>query len=289
MRFAFVLLISFLSLSLHTLADEDVLRPKGKPAEYYGSVEEDYTFVGLPFAIGIEGGINYNMFNQNITYNPPLTQPLLQNFEKADGISPYFGVFADFSFNKTIGLHIKMQYNQVYYENSGTGLIDGFIFDEFGQLTDIRETSASIDWSNEFSYFNFEPSVRINLTEKLFGLVGVTAQIPISKITQTATLKALEDGFYFVDGTNTSTVEEESDLLTSRFGLNLSLGYKVNISKNILLVPQVHYHLFVKEFAENEFEIPDSSKEFTEQISFVDATDKKLNALRFSLAIWFNL
>lgn len=289
MKFSIVLIFLIFSF-VFSYADEDVLRPKGKPAGYYGEVTDDnYEFLGLPFSLGFEVGANYNMFSQDIIYNPPLNQPLSQNYDNGSGLSPYFGVFADFSFNETIGLHIKLQYNQVQFGNKGTGLVDGYIYDEFNQIIDILETSYSLEWTNEFSYFNIEPSIRINLTDKLFGLVGISAQIPISNVKQSTTITALEDGFYFENGQNKQTFEDEADLLKNKFGLNLSLGYRFNISNDIDLVPQVHYHYFPSKISDDVVDIPDYSKEITEQISYYDVTNSTLNALRFSLAIWFNL
>jgi hypothetical protein len=125
-----VLMLSFISNA--AIADEDVLRPKGKPDGYYENVEDDYVFKRSPLALGFEVGGNYNMFSQDISYNPQLNNPVGADQESATGISPFIGVFADFSFNEKFGLHLKLQYNNVYISNTANGLMDGAIFDENG-------------------------------------------------------------------------------------------------------------------------------------------------------------
>lgn len=291
MKFICLLFIASFLYSSSVYADEDVLRPKGKPAGYY-ETEEDYLFERLPFAFGFEVGGNYNMFSQNITYSTPLNNPTLGQLTNASGLSFYIGLFGDVNINKTFGLHLKLQYNQVYLMDEATGLVDGTLFDEnTGQIIETRLTSSSMEWNNSFSYFNIEPSLRINITDKLFGLIGLTAQFPISNITGEFTQTALEDGFFYYDENlqpvKSRTFEVDDDALNPRYGLNLSLGYKANISKNFYLVPQIHFHYFASNFSDDELMVSDTSQEFTNGISFVDITDKSLNHLRFSVAFWF--
>ena len=145
-------------------SQEDVLRPDGKPGGYGEAVYDDYEYSGSPFSIGFEVGGNYNMFSQNLSWDPPLTEPIIESMEDGSGLSPYFGVFADIPINYMFGVHLKLQYNSIFYSNSGTGLIDGFN----SNTGTYNEIAAELEWDNSFAYFNIEPSLRINFNKDFF-------------------------------------------------------------------------------------------------------------------------
>jgi hypothetical protein len=279
------LLLVFFLLTNISVSDEDVLRPKGKPEGYYGDVKEDYQFKGLPYALGFEVGGNYNMFSQDISRDIQLDDPILDYLSDANGLSAYVGVFGDFSFNEMFGLHVKLQYNMVSFDNKGTGLIDGTNIND----GTTRLIPSEFEWDNNFSYFNIEPSLRINITPEFFALVGLTAQLPISNVTGDISQRSLEDGYFFQNGESEQSFEIDQDILNSRFGLNLTLGYKILMSDNISIVPQLHLHYFASKIIDDETDIPDNTQPFTNGVALTNYENKTLNHIRLSVALWFDL
>lgn len=267
-------------------SQEDVLRPEGKPGGYGEAVYDDYEFSGSPFSIGFEVGGNYNMFSQNLSWDPPLTDPIIESTEDGSGLSPYIGVFADIPINYMFGVHLKLQYNSIFYSNSGTGLIDGYD----NNTGTYNEIAAELEWDNSFAYFNIEPSLRINLNKGFFALIGLSLQVPVSEVTQNTTATILEEGYTFqATGTEVNTVETSSDILNTRMGLNLSVGYKHHLSNSMYLVPQLHFQFMPSKVTDDQVDGEDTTKQFTEGISTFNATDRQMHHLRFSLALWFDL
>ena len=85
-------LMVVLPFSIHA-QDEDVLHPHGGGKMGSGSSSSSST----PIILGIEGGINYNMFSQTITGLLPNSRN--EVFKSGSGFSPFFGaLFCSSSF-----------------------------------------------------------------------------------------------------------------------------------------------------------------------------------------------
>ncbi len=72
-------------------AQEDVLRPNGRPGEVPAA--RRVKGKGLPFRLGLEAGINYSMSSRDIVGT--LATSGVNTFATGSGISPLFGLYAE--------------------------------------------------------------------------------------------------------------------------------------------------------------------------------------------------
>ncbi|HCN05144.1 MAG TPA: hypothetical protein DIS79_05940 [Bacteroidetes bacterium] len=110
---------------------EDVLRPKGRP----GSSSSDNTTSSSsrPITIGIEAGLNFNFFGQDISRQPFVSgDPTVTNSPEevlgsGFGVSPTIGVFVDVPVSSSIGIQGRVAYDRKSYGNTRRGVVDAFV------------------------------------------------------------------------------------------------------------------------------------------------------------------
>lgn len=287
------LLLFFLLLFYFSSAQEDVLRPKGKPQS---ELTNTYSKDASKFSIGFEVGGNYNMFSQDLTWNPPLENSIFAVTESGSGISPYFGVFFDMDFTQIFGFHAKLQYNTISYGNSGEGFVDCTTFDEFGFISDIRLANSEFEYQENYSYLNLELYAKINFTNEFFALFGPTIYIPASDVESEITQRSLDSECFFFEDPNDPANTQVSELNTTitddleytRIGLGLTLGYKFYINENVYLAPQLHYHYMLTALNENTT-IVDDTQALNVYSSQLTAENITANHLRLSVALGFDI
>lgn len=273
-----VLLIFLLMLttSVVGLADEDVLRPEGRSDGYSSSSSSK------KFAVGLEGGLTYNMFSADLTFTNTTEEPskLYDVFESVDGLSPHLGIFIDYSFDDIFGIHLKVLYNSVEYEGSETA--DQRFVDPFtGQL--LTTDPVTFTYNQQYDFLNIEPMLRISPIENLYFLVGPSIRLAISNIeTNYNFTKPDESGITFLN--NAYEVDEYMIHNSSdNYGLNLGLGYQFDVSNNVYIAPQIIFTMSLSEM-ENLDETLIIDSENSRRI----LSQRTLNQLRFSLAVWFD-
>ena len=269
----FVLLLSFFAIAK---SQEDVLRPRGYP-KY---ISDDYkmsNFKKSSVTIGIEGGLNYNIGSQNVS----ATSPIFNLLESANGLSPHFGGLIDIPINDNLGFQVRLAYDSKFVETSGSGF-DTTYTDFTGHLLNMKAGLKA-------NYFAVSPGIRINADENLFFTLGFSFQFLSGDMTTdweasvSPFIPVFLDEFTWwglglgMEGTSDKVQTIETTALKTRIALEGGVGYKINLSDDVWLVPSARFQFFVSKWADDT------------QFFDVIVTDKKLHTLQFSLALWFDL
>jgi hypothetical protein len=105
--------LALLLLPVVASAQEDVLRPR-IPSGLF-----------TPVTIGIEGGLNYNFFGQDLVFSPTASpESPLNVFESGTGISPYAALVIDLPLNSWLALQVKGTFDAKRFGNKESGKAD---------------------------------------------------------------------------------------------------------------------------------------------------------------------
>lgn len=287
-------LMVVLPFSLHA-QDEDVLHPRGGGKMGSGSSSSSST----PIILGIEGGINYNMFSQTMSGLVPDSRFAV--FESGSGISPFFGAFVDIGLTNNLGLQIKFAYDKKDFGNTKDAIRTCEYFDPI-LGPQVTNTNVTGEYTNSITYIDITPQLRWNITPEFFILVGPTAHIKAGNASQTFTETISSNGecYYNVgQPTQSKTFQINSDsvaVTSTRFGAQIDIGYKIPLTSSIFLVPKAGIQYMFTKLAEDEAGFDDSkavsdptSPTGYKGLSPLTATDKMLHSLQFSLGLWFQL
>src|SRR3989339_76665 len=293
-------LIAYFILSAFALsvgfAQEDVLRPHGKKGTTEG---EDWSYKRNPFIIGVESGLNINLFSQTMVWDPNFPHGTVWNgLSSASGLSPHFGVLVDVPINKTYSVQLRVAYDMKSYGTTTNGT--DYDFNGFS-----HEMNLGVDVSS--AYITLTPLLRINATDKLFFTIGPTFHFLAGDIETTWSPNS-SDGTqlndfpfwfrnnWFQTGQVTGTaVEKEIDVdqngnvslvqKTTRVGLEGGVGYKIPLSKSIFLVPQGRFQLMLTPVTEDTH-----WRDINNMSSIVETSSQQiLNTIQLALALWFEI
>ena len=289
MKIVSIVVLCILMTSNLYSQDEDVLRPRGVRNDQ-SRANSSSSSSKTPLILGIEAGLNYNMFSQTITGLVPNSRFAV--FESASGISPLVGVFLDVAIADNLGIQFKVAYDQKYIKNTKDAIIDCQIFGVTGSIVDAQ---ISGEFTNTVSYIDLTPLLRWNITPELFLLVGPTVHLQIGNGSGTFTETITSSGdcyfnFGTPDSSKTSTLTFDSlGTVSPRIGAQIDLGYKIAVSPTISLVPKVGYQYMFTKLASDEVGTDNSRQLSTGLVSPFTATNKILNSLQFTLGLWFQL
>jgi len=285
-----VLMLTFLLFATISFAQEDVLRPHRiipLPA-------------GPPIAIGIEAGMNFSFFSQNLQWfyditDWPSNDPRLNAVESATGITPFFSLLLDIGLSRSFGLQFKAGYDIKNISNTETGPIPCTLFDEYGNP--IGDTTATVQSSakSSLSYLHLTPMVRFNPIPDFSIVLGPTLHIPVGSPTfeQTDTIVSNEGCLFGDPVTGTRSVTSRSELdtlvISPRFGIELDLGYRITIAPQLWLVPSLQFQFFLSNVTKEE-----RNQVITDiygNMHLVPETDyrNKLHSLRFAVQLLVGL
>jgi hypothetical protein len=283
-----VLIIVAASLmTMSSYSQEDVLRPKGRVDD------SSPTNSGKrPWAIGLEGGLSYNKYGADLNWRDGITgesttaNSVYNVFESLSGLSPHIGFFVDYDIDKTFGFHVKFLYNQFRYSNNSDGIVDFF---DASSTVYLGTEIVNLEVEDKFSFFSFDPSLRINANEQLYFLVGPSFNYGIGTRTGQFDFTKEDTDINFVGpnatSDNSSSVSASQDFKSTRYGINLGVGYKFEIAKNIYLAPQLNYNMDITSY--NDQEIFNDNQSFTEGPKVLTVSNETINQLRFSITLWF--
>jgi len=276
---------------------EDVLWPNRKKAKpESGRNDCDYTFI-----LGAEIGLNFNFFNQNLAWtnyynsfgfaNPTAYDSHTSGF----GLSPHFGLLADFPLGKGFNLQIRFDADERSFGNSGSG------FDYAWDATAgaYRQKSLSLKWDVTAFYTGVDLLLRYDIDDKLFVSGGFIFQYLMNsvRLTQTPTTDGstlLNDFDYwrlYSGGTGNSVSatywEDDPFPQYSRTGLEFGVGYKIPLSCKIWLVPQGRLQYFFDPVVKNSvlYFLDTNGNRYDVRAS----SNSQLWALQFSLGLWFGI
>lgn len=263
---------------------EDVLRPQG-------SLVEDSDFKRY-IKIGLEAGLNYNIFNQNMTWNQNyLHGTIFDPLTSASGISPHVGAMIDVPLDNTFGIQLRLSYDIKNFGQSSSGYDYDILATQHDMKLDVDVASA---------YFTVTPLLRINATDKLFFTIGPTFHSIVGPIETTwkaevADGTGLNNFGYFnylgfgsaSRGSVTLSTNDAGSIETPntpRVGLEGGIGYKFNLSDRIYLVPQARVQLMLTPITNNTALV-----ELFTGNTILQTTDRMLHSIQLALAVWFEL
>lgn len=280
--FLFILFTSCL-ISIDLYSQEDVLRPK--KIENDMEMYESENLYSNPFSFGIEAGINYNMFSQTLTWEPPVPNSILNVFESANGISPYFALLMDVHIANGFGIQLKAAYEGRSVSNSYTGIADCY------DVT--TDTYNDAEMKNEFKLNGADIGIsllyRFNLTNELILTAGPMYLTQAGDYEQEWNQTIISEGCFFNMGTpdQSTTRSFVNDVsIDSRIGIDAGVYYRIPIGGTLVLAPQARINYMFSKVREN-FQAMDGSRadEFGE--SLISYEDAMLHALKFGLILWF--
>lgn len=285
MKLIKTLIISGLILSIaigNLLSQEDVLRPR-KPGS--STTTEKSDFKRKPFYIGVEGGLNTNFYSQNLSWSSPVPNSIYNVYSSGLGFSPYFAALIDLSLSSSWSLQGRLTYDAKSFSNSYTGTVDATFAN--GSVMDAQE---ELKYDATCAFFGISIFFRYDLTENLFLIFGPTIQLPIGKLDQTNTQTLLSQDAYFDLITqrkvNTFTTTPATEL-NARIGAEFGVGYKIPLSKKILLVPQARFQFMPTLIFDNQV-TNDGMRSFYGN-PILSGTDNMLHSLQIGLGIWFKI
>lgn len=289
-----ICLAALLLCTAGLFAQEDVLRPKGRPGgPSAGGGDAARENDGIWITWGLDLGINYNMYAGDLGFRDAADNDVssvntsYKTLGEASGLSfPYIGAFVDFHFTPAIGLQVKLAYDPKYVQNEGTGELE--YLDENDQLA-ISPENYEFDISG--SYINLGVNFRYTFDNSFVLLAGPLVQIPAGKHSTEFSTELTAPGVVYVDPvtqeplTNRLEFSDEFDVNT-RFGLEIGVAYKIPLTESLYLTPGITYqHMMGKYMADaaylvNTHTVTEGSILFTQQ-------DRSMNSLRFSVGFWF--
>lgn len=270
------------------LAQEDVLRPHGRAGGDDGTSSFRTRTSKTPVAVGIDAGINYSFFSQDLsaTGQPEDIQKI---FESGTGIAPFVNAYLDIGISRSVGIQLKIGYDAKKFGNDGTNTENCSIYqrDEFGNIIGFTDTLATVD--NEYtvspSFVALGVLARIDFAKNFVGTIGpivhFSAGKPVEKITRTI---QSPDSCYFNFRTpeQSRTLHAEGDVENSvspRFGMELGVGYKIPLAPSVALVPKVGFQFFFsKAFKDGVLESGGTSD-----------VNTQLHSVQFSIGLLFGL
>lgn len=287
------LIIAFIVGCVALPAQEDVLRPKGRP----GAVESGKrksSSKGLTWRLGLEAGINYSMASRDIT-GPIATSPIMA-FTSGSGISPLFGIYAEVEVSSSIAIGARVLYDMKSFGNTKTdATLDCIILDEYGSIINTSTANLDAEYTQTINYVTINPLIRWSVADRFFVHLGPVLQFAASDV-ETKIVQTMDAGeicrfnFGTPDSSTTfsSTGTEAADP-SFRVGLDVGLGYRIALSKTIDLVPRVGYQFMFTPYGKEETGIDASNAIMDPPERTYTATAPMLNSLQASLSLWFTL
>ncbi len=258
-------------------AQEDVLRPgtTGGGASSSSSGRSSSSS-RTPISIGVDLGVNYNMFSQNTDYLGAITYR--EVFESGSGFSPFFDAYLDVGLSRSIGVQLKLSYDMKNFSNSVEN--DELCPDPLGGS---EMVTVDNDWDvTSVSYVGIAALLRVNITENFIATIGPTVHFAAGDPQNEIQRTILTPGTCLFTSTQSKEVavtDTIDNALSTRVGLDMALGYKIPLTSSIDLLPKVGFQYFFSKFTEEE-ELPSG-----------DMTDAstKLHSLQLSIGVLFGL
>lgn len=301
-------------------SQEDVLRPKGKPGDGYGSAP------GVnrrPFVLGIEAGLNVNYMSQPYTSMPQVNNSPEEALKSGIGLSPEIGVFADVSLTNSFGLQARMAYDQKYASNRKTGNIDAFpqpdvvaqpvdVVDPFVQGFASTPMETEARFALTMNTLAAAILARIDVLEYGFVTIGPYATFALGDVTRSDRLTRIrpQDAFFNVDYQGNpgqfTQIERKTNLAKNllpwfgsgqyttstysrtRIGIELGYGYRFYVTPNIFLAPNLRYQLMLTEL-NSGFTAQDYSQPSSQSTATLQYDKASLNSLALVLQLGFTL
>lgn len=270
--------------------DEDVLRPKGRPASDGSQTNnrQSKSKSGKnPWSYGVEVGLNLNMYSESLTGLQSNSRFAV--FESGSGFSPFLGAYLDYALSDNTGIQFKLAVDQKDFSNTKDGIRDATDYDNNTTI----DAFVKGEFKTSASYYTITPQFRWNFTQDFFLLVGPTLHIKAISATRDSTESITSpDNVYYAFGTpQQSKVIKSSDtdlnIITARVGLEFDLAYQYKVTPKMTFVPKIGYQYMFTNFVESQ-NFVDDSRNLTKTLVPVEAKDAMLHSLQLSIGIWYN-
>lgn len=291
-RWLLLFLFSLTATSV-SFAQEDVIRPNGRPGEA-PRARTQRTTKGLTWRLGLETGVNFN--NSSRTIGGASGTSLFQTYASGSGISPFFGLYVEAQLSPTIAVGARVLYDMKSVQGTKNDVIrDCSIPDPYGGVSFVQAQIAA-EFENTISYFTINPVLRFTLADRFFVHAGPVLQVAASKLESRLTQSVSPDeACRFVDEngdftlTTIESTNTENANPSTRFGLDAGIGYRLPIGSKIDLVPRIGYQFMFTEYAQGTNLIDDTQAITDPPARNVSISTASLHSLQLSLALWFTL
>lgn len=277
-------LLTFVLLVTSLQADEDVLRPQGKPEPL--SVLSSRGIVHSPWALGIELGGMLSFFGQDITQHQAPTYQ--SNLTSGSGIGPFLNLAIDYALTDALGIQARLGYEQVHYSMNGiydapceTPPGSGFFIP-----TRIERSS-----SQTIAYWTGGFALRYRTESEWIIQGGVTyhsrsnASFSTTDTITTVTCQFYDDFGSPIGQRRTASSSNTSDFAAARWSLDVSVGYRIPLSENVVFIPRLGGQLFLSPLAGD-----DVTSGFHPVLGQIYTfANRRLHALQLALGLWFNI
>lgn len=287
------LIIAFIVGCVALPAQEDVLRPKGRPGAVESGKRKSNS-KGPTWRLGLEAGINYSMASRDIT-GPIATSPFLA-FSSGSGISPLFGIYAEVELSSSIAIGARVLYDMKSFGNTKTdATLDCIVIDEYGSIVNASTANINTEYTSTINYVTINPLIRWSVADRFFVHLGPVLQVAASDIQTevTNTMDADEICRFDLGLPTESTQRTGRDTVAAdpsfRVGLDLGIGYRIALSKTIDLVPRVGYQFMFTPYGKEETGIDGTNAIMSPPERPYTATAPTLHSLQASLSLWFTL
>jgi hypothetical protein len=216
MRWLYALILAsaiMASASVAAVAQtEDVLRPHGRADG--GQKSTMLTPRSKRVVLGLEGGINVNFLGQKITWDTEVANSMEAALESGLGVSPEFGLFADFPISSSVGIQVRAAYDAKAASNTlGDGMLEGGTLPA-GRVQGFAPSEGNVEahYSLSMQAATIAALARIDIAENFFVTFGPVLNLAFGDITREdhLTVKSPDDFFLVVDY-NGTPVQEKRD------------------------------------------------------------------------------
>ncbi|MCO6465286.1 MAG: outer membrane beta-barrel protein [Bradyrhizobiaceae bacterium] len=299
------------SVAAYSQGTEDVLRPNGRP-----DGGDHHRHAKHPVVLGLEAGLNVNFYGQSITRETAIENSIEDVVKGGTGFSPMVGLFVDVPLSSRIGIQFRAAYDA---KKAGATKSDGIVEADLvpaegGTVDGGSQYYVDATTESEFSVSMSAATIgilgRFDITKELFLTFGPVINLAFGDVTRTDRLAVLApDSIYikadyagnsgqFKEIERSSSLSQAmipqqapsqaSTFSTTRVGLELGLGYRFDITKNIYLAPNLRYQYYVTPFTD-EYSAFDYSRIYSVgpvPMTFGKAT---LNTLALVVQLGFSL
>ncbi len=307
-----------------TFAQEDVLRPRGRPESQRSYKEQQHRRRDKQSIIlGLDAGLNINMFSQPYTLTgPTITQSPEEVLKSGSGVSPAFGVFIDVPVASSVGIQARLGYDAKWFSNTFRSVIDATITNEvrgvdgFGGIVDM-ETEAQASWT--LNTIGAAILARVDLAPNVFITAGPIMQFQLGDLVRSDRLTKIgpDNTFIVVDydgnpgpfdeitrettfaqnflpavgpqddgNGNPTYVGREYESM--RLGLEFGIGYRHDISPTMFIAPSLRYQLMLSPL-NSTFSAVEIARVPTQGAAAMSFGDSSLNSLVLAVQLGFTL
>jgi len=228
-------------------------------------------------ALGVETGINYNLFSEDSPSLPPVDVARLKS--SGTGIGGYIGGLVDLSLTPTVGLQFHVTYDENGFGSSASTTRLVTVYDETGVPAELMEAPFQITSRIAASSVDLSVLTRVEVCPSFSLIGGLTMQNLDGTVTATTTYRSLDSTVRFADGGMEASVQQDITALipSRRYALDLGASYSYRLNAGTTIAPTLSFRYYLTPFG----------RDYTED--GYRWQNVSLNTLRFGATVTFGL